>query len=539
MSESQVPDGRLSSGMTLVEQAIEALGGEAALAQIATVELHGSERVWEHEYSFSAMPHAEEREGSVGKFSVKYDFAAGAARIDWDRDIVRLKFRPYPTLYKYSEILVGQAGYVDGIDSSTPTKLTRMSDPPGSPMSSIRLMTTWRELTRESPRLLLDMKAAPERVSGLPPVRVEGADYPAVRFDVPVIGTQVEIPDWRFIVLFDPSSGLPARVRTVDGDPVQGPTDFDLALSDWREVDGLRFPFSRAHLHNGRRLIETVIDEIVLNPAFGEDVFALPVLAHAATVRGNAAEAVTGVPYQWTLRRVKWGGDVNTDAVAWDATARPEPEWVPIRPGIDWSDGITHNSVLIEMRDHLIVWEAALHENFGEWMIRAAKRRYPGKPIRYLVLSHHHLDHNGGARPFAAEGAEIIVPDGPGYADYFARLFEPHSPQLNDRLHRHPRRAGFVTIDDTLTLDDGSRQVRFLNIKDSDHAPALLIAYVPDADLVINTDLWNTNEKLGEKPNSRQQTFLEALERWGVQPVHSVSAHGPMLPFARLAGLRG
>ena len=193
---------------------------------------------------------------------------------------------------------------------------------------------------------------------------------------------------------------------------------------------------------------------------------------------------------------------------------------------------------MIVMKDFLIIWEASLQENFSEWMIRSAKRRYPDKPIRYLILSHHHMDHNGGARPFAAEGAKIVVPTGPGYEPYFKRLFEPESPYLNDRLHRNPRIAEFITVEDTLTLSDGEREFSLYNIKDSDHAPSLLIGFVPDVSLLVNTDLWNTNETLGETPNSRQETLLNAVERWGVKPTHSVSGHGPMIPYEQLSALQ-
>jgi glyoxylase-like metal-dependent hydrolase (beta-lactamase superfamily II) len=308
-------------------------------------------------------------------------------------------------------------------------------------------------------------------------------------------------------------------------------------LSDWREVDGVRIPFHRLHTHNGRKMIETSYAGVTINPDIDPAAFDLPILARAATVRANTTEAFTNVPYQWTLRRIKWGGDLNSDAVAWDATAMAEPQWVTIRPGIDWTRGVTHNSTMIEMDDYLVIWEASLHENFSEWMIRSAKRRYPTKPIKYLILSHHHLDHNGGARPFVAEGASIIVPVGPGYAAYYDRMFAPESPHLNDRLHRNPRNADISTVDDEFTLDDGNRRIMLHNLKDSDHAPALLIAYIPDAGLLINTDLWNTNEKLGDHPNPRQRTLLDAVERWGVEPENSVSGHGPMVPYSGLAGL--
>ena len=525
-----------AAAMTLIDRATEAMGGEKRLADLRTISIRGQEIVWEHEYSYSAMPDAEARESSRAIFVIHRDFAAGATHIDWDRDIVRLKFRPYPTLYRYKEILGPGLAYVDGIDSSTPTELTRLNDPPGSPMSSIRMIVTERELTRESPRLLHDARRNPS-LTHLGEIAVGGTAMPAVRFDIAVPGLQTEVSDWRFIVMFDPATGLPARIRTLDGDPIQGTTEFDLVVSDWRDVAGLKIPFHRVHQHNGRDLIETTYADVTINPTLDAALFRLPPLARAAAVRSNASEAFTNIPYQWTLRRVKWGGDINTDAVAWDATATAEPHWVTVLPGVDWTDGVTHNSIMVEMKDYLIVWEASLHENFAEWMIRSAKRRYPDKPIKYLVLSHHHLDHNGGARPFVAEGVSVIVPTGPGYDAYFDRMLAADSPCLNDRLHRHPRPADIIRVDDTFSLSDGRREFMLYNMKDSEHAPGLLIAFVPDVGLLINTDLWNTNEKLGQKPLRRQQELLDLVARRKITPTHSASGHGPVVPYSLLADL--
>src|SRR4051794_28554952 len=94
-----------SDAARLVDRALDAMGGEQALARLRTIKIAGREMVWEHEYSFLAMPDAEVRESSNASFVIQRDFETGATRIDWDRDIVRLKFRPYPTIYKYSEIL--------------------------------------------------------------------------------------------------------------------------------------------------------------------------------------------------------------------------------------------------------------------------------------------------------------------------------------------------------------------------------------------------------------------------------------------------
>ena len=73
---------------------------------------------------------------------------------------------------------------------------------------------------------------------GCPTIRrrpVDGKSYPAVEYRGNY-GT--------FIVLFDPATGLPAVVRTRDFDVIEGDSNYDQTLSDWREAgNGVKVPF--------------------------------------------------------------------------------------------------------------------------------------------------------------------------------------------------------------------------------------------------------------------------------------------------------
>jgi len=386
-----------ASPRDLVARAVDAMGGDSALGQLRTLAIHGQNVHWEIESSMKPGREAEARQGSESKFQVRRDFTTGNARIDWERRVVRT---PKPLLQNYSEILADGIGYVSGIDSAARTRVSVHSSPPGHPMSGARAAVTYRELTRQSPRLLLDIKNDPKSVKAAAAQKVDGKTLPAIQYN---------LRNWSFIVMFDPATRLPARIRTRDGDPIQGDSDYDLVLSDWRSVGGAMVAHGLTYQLNGRDLTVIKYDQVTANPSLGAELFEIPITARAIAVR---AALGTGIPYQWMIRRNYWGNLMDSDTVGWDVSAMAEPELKDIAPGVSLSQGVSHNSMVIEMDKYLVVFDAPVNEQFSEWMIQASRKRYPGKPIKYLMLSHHHWDHASGARTYVAEGATVIVGKG-------------------------------------------------------------------------------------------------------------------------------
>src|SRR3954452_24742652 len=93
------------------------------------------------------------------------------------------------------------------------------------------------------------------------------------------------------------------------------------------------------------------------------------------------------------------------------------------------------------------------------------KKNYRGKPIRYLVLTHHHMDHTGGTRTFMAEGATVIVPSpDKAYFEKVARM--PHTV-APDELAKKRRAAKVQEVKDQLSLKDDSEEIRLYNITNS------------------------------------------------------------------------
>src|SRR5205085_3328679 len=74
--------------------------------------------------------------------------------------------------------------------------------------------------------------------------------------------------------------------------------------------------------------------------------------------------------------------------------------------------GGTHNVLFVAFNDYVLVIEAPeaiLYNNNSVTALAKIKETVPGKPIKYLVLTHHHSDHAGGFREYVAEGATIVT----------------------------------------------------------------------------------------------------------------------------------
>jgi glyoxylase-like metal-dependent hydrolase (beta-lactamase superfamily II) len=77
--------------------------------------------------------------------------------------------------------------------------------------------------------------------------------------------------------------------------------------------------------------------------------------------------------------------------------------------GVFYITGGTHHSVAIEMQDHVIVAEAPLNDERALAVLAEVRTLIPNKPIRYVVVSHHHFDHSGGVRAVAGEGITLVT----------------------------------------------------------------------------------------------------------------------------------
>src|SRR4051812_14573677 len=157
---------------SLVDRAIDAMGGADRLAALNTVSVKGTGKQWEPEQS--DMPGGEMRFANETSFELVQDRSQRASRTDFER---RFAY-PAPRTFKFSEVVFGDSGYVLGIDTNGRNAQSLKMNPPAHAMSGVRLATVQREALRGTvSRLLSEMRANPKELRPASDLVAAGASY--------------------------------------------------------------------------------------------------------------------------------------------------------------------------------------------------------------------------------------------------------------------------------------------------------------------------------------------------------------------------
>ncbi len=165
----------------------------------------------------------------------------------------------------------------------------------------------------------------------------------------------------------------------------------------------------------------------------------------------------------------------------------------------------------------------------AEESIRRMKERIPNKPIKYLVVTHYHSDHSGGARAFIAEGATILTT--PGNKRFFEKMASASNTLVADRLSRSPRTAKIETIARRRVVTDGARKVELINVGPNPHTEESLVLYAPREKILFQGDLFYFDLGAPFPPKNRipiMSFFAKWLKQNQLAPerIYSVHSHG-------------
>ena len=279
--------------------------------------------------------------------------------------------------------------------------------------------------------------------------------------------------------------------------------EVEIRYSDYRDIgNGIKMPF-HIHEHQGDHPLVRGMNWMDLQ---------------LSDAKANVANAATAVPA----------------AVQSAPAPRVNVASQRLADGVWYLGGGSHNSVAVDMKDYIVLIEAPLDDARTNAVIAEAKRLIPGKPIRYVVNTHHHWDHSGGLRAAYAEGATIVTNE--QNRNFFDRVILVPQPRTlsPDRLSQFPFATTgpgpgkLETYRDTYTISDGTKSVTSYHVAGFNHAGDMAIVYLMPSKILIFADMYSPPPAGGNLPNVNPNavSLFQNINRLKLDVAQHVPIHG-------------
>jgi glyoxylase-like metal-dependent hydrolase (beta-lactamase superfamily II) len=238
------------------------------------------------------------------------------------------------------------------------------------------------------------------------------------------------------------------RVQTWIDQPIVGDMLVETVYSGYKDFGGVQFPSHIVQSQDGFPALDLTVSSVTANQPV--DI----------TVPDNVRNAPPPPPVTVTANK--------------------------LADGVFYLTGGTHHSLAIEMKDHIVLVDTPLTQARALAVIAKAKESIPGKPIRYVVTSHHHWDHLGGIRTAMDEGATIVTHQ--SNEAFLKRVAKtPHT--INpDRLSASKKSVKIQTVGAKGTLTDGTRTIELHLLTNYEHTGDMLVVYLPKEKILGEPD---------------------------------------------------
>jgi glyoxylase-like metal-dependent hydrolase (beta-lactamase superfamily II) len=304
-------------------------------------------------------------------------------------------------------------------------------------------------------------------------------------------------------VYFDPDSKLIAGFDATDTESMLGDAPSQYVFADYKDVNGLKLPHKITIRKLGQPYSEVQYASAAVNDAGASATFAIPASANDEVMKAIAAGEYSPI----TITKVA--------------------------DGVYFARAYSHNSMVVEFPSWLAVVEAAYTDAQSATLARVLNEQFPGKPIRYAAVTHHHYDHTGGVRGLVAVGATILAEK--GHEPAIRMIVETPHTNPPDALEnaRKAGKAGTLEIfEGKKVLSDGKQMLELYTVTGNPHVEPMVLAYVPSARALFQSDLWFPG--LGAPAGPEAVHLLQSINALKLPVATHVGGHGSVGPHAEL-----
>ncbi len=231
------------------------------------------------------------------------------------------------------------------------------------------------------------------------------------------------------------------------------------------------------------------------------------------------------------------------DAVQSATVPKATVDSAKLADGVWYMTGGTHHSLVVEFKDYMAIIEGPLNEERSLAVMAEAKKLVPGKPINYVISTHHHFDHAGGLRTYVAQGATVVTHD--SNKDYFQKTFMAPATLSPDMQAKSPKMPIIQGVTDKFVLTDGKQTIEVYATQGDTHTDEMLVAYLPKSRILVEADSYSP-AAAGTPPPSpappNAVNLYNNIQRLKLNVATIAPIHGrgavPMAEFLKFIGKR-
>jgi glyoxylase-like metal-dependent hydrolase (beta-lactamase superfamily II) len=440
--------------------------------------------------------------------TISYDVAGDKLTIHHKRTLKLF----FPLTQDYKEIIQGNKGFLDGTES--------LFGAPGGPLTSDRTAAIRRQQRLMNPHLILKEVAANASLA---------SDGGAALLDGSLHNLLVVSDPVHPITLYvNAQTGKISKLVTLENEPLHRDIPLEVYYVGWEATpSGVLFP-KNVYLGVDGHLIRTETRKtITVNPTIAAATFDFPAGQPAPVY--NEEDAVRGT-FNSQFYQVFASFGIPLSGL--DLTLNP----TEISPGVWYLRGFSHNSIVVEQANGLVVLEAPLYPERADAIIAWAKTQFPTKSITHVLATHHHSDHSAGLRSFVSAGAKIVAHE--SIVSFYQEVFRAPSTIQPDTQSRKPGTPTIVTVPTggSLRLDDAAHPVVAYYLPNT-HAADMLMFYLPGEKILFLSDLYNPGQ--GGFGNGPKELYTAITTTYSLDVTKLTGGHGNTGTMAELKQAAG